>query len=40
MYTKNHGKGFLKSLTRGARKVYKGAASKVRRQQDKRLVKE
>ena len=36
MYTRNHGQQFVKTLTEGARKHYKRARSKTRRQQDKR----
>lgn len=36
MYTRNHGREWVKDLSKGARKVYKRANSKSRRQQDKR----
>lgn len=39
MYTRDHGQQFVKALTLGARKFYKRARSKVRRQQDKKEAK-
>ena len=36
MYNRDHGKEFVKTLTIYARKIYKRAHSKSRRQQDKR----
>lgn len=40
MYNRDHGKEWIKDLTKGARKIYKRAHSKTRRQQDKKEVKE
>lgn len=40
MYTRDHGKTFVKMLTLGARKHYKRALSKTRRKQDKREVRQ
>lgn len=36
MYTRDHGRQYVKSLTLGARKIYKRAFSKTRRNDDKR----
>ena len=40
MYTRDHGTTFVKSLTKGARRIYKRRHSKFLRQQDKREVRQ